>query len=73
MCRLAAIINVEVLDARVQQLQLGALVLEVRPATMPALDFALTLWTARRATLTLDESQSLTARIAHALQSWRGS
>jgi hypothetical protein len=39
---------------------------------MPALDFALTLQTARRAALTLDEGQSLTVRIAHALQSWQG-
>ena len=39
---------------------------------MPALDFALTLRTARRAALTLDEGQSLTVRIARALQSWRG-
>jgi hypothetical protein len=46
---LSAIINIEVLDARVQQLQLGALVLEMWTATMPALDFAFTLRTARRA------------------------
>ena len=39
---------------------------------MPALDFALTLQTARRAAITLDEGQSLTIRIARALQSWRG-
>jgi len=53
---LVAINDVEVLDARVQQLQLGALVLEVQPATMPAFDFTHTLWTARRAALTLDET-----------------
>jgi hypothetical protein len=69
---LTAIIDVEVLDARVQQLQLGALVLEMWTTTMPALDFALILRTARHATLTLDEGQSLTVRITHALQSWRG-
>ena len=45
---LAAIINVEDLDARVQQLQLGALVLKERPTTMPAFDFTLTLWTPHR-------------------------
>ena len=69
---LAAILNVEVLDARVQQLQLGELALEVRPATMPAFDFALTLWNVRRAALTLDEGQSLAVRITHALLSQRG-
>ena len=69
---LVAIIDVEVLDARVQQLQLGALALEVRPATMLAFDFAFTLWTVRHAALTLDKGQSLTIRIEHALQSWRG-
>ena len=46
---LAAIVNVEVLDARVQQLQFGALVLEMWTATMPALDFAFTLQTTRHA------------------------
>jgi hypothetical protein len=35
----------------------------VQPATMPALDFALALQTARHATLTLDEGQSLTIQI----------
>jgi hypothetical protein len=69
---LAAIVNVEVLDARVQQFQLGALALEVRPATMPALDLTLTLWTTRCADFTLDECQSLAVRIVHALQSWQG-
>ncbi len=71
---LAAIVDVEVLNARVQQLHLGALALEVRPATMPAFDFTITLWTTRCAALTLDEGQSLAVRIAHALQlqSWRG-
>jgi len=69
---LVAIVDVEVLDARVQQLQLGALALEVRSTTMPALDFTLTLRTTRCAILTLDEGQFLTVRIAHALQSWRG-
>jgi hypothetical protein len=39
---------------------------------MPAFDFALTLRTARRATLTLDEGQSLAIQIAHALQYWWG-
>jgi hypothetical protein len=69
---LAAIVDVEVLDASVQQLQLGAIALEVRPATMPAFDFTLTLRTMRHAALTLDEGQSLAVWIAHALQSWRG-
>ena len=63
---IVAIVDVEVLDARVQQLQLGALALEVQPTTMPAFDFALTLRTALCAALTLDEGQSLTARIAQA-------
>ena len=69
---LTAIVDDEVLDARVQQLQLGVLVLSVWPATMSAFDFALTLWTARRSALTLDEGQSLTVQITHALQSWWG-
>jgi hypothetical protein len=69
---LVAIIDVEVLDACVQQLQLRALVLEVLPATMPPFDFALTLRTARHAALTLEKGQSLTVRIAQALQSWWG-
>ncbi len=69
---LVAIVNVEVLDTRVQQLQLRALILEVRPATMPAFDFTLTLRTAQRAALTLDEGQSLSVQIVHALQSWQG-
>jgi hypothetical protein len=60
-----AIVDVEVLDARVQQLQLGALVLEMWSTTMPVLNFALTLRNTRRAALT-----PLTIRITHALQSW---
>ena len=69
---LAAIVNVEVLDARVQQLLLGAFALEVRSTTMPAFDFAITLQTMQGAALTLDEGQSLTIRIARTLLSWRG-
>ena len=56
---LVAIVDVEVLDARVQQLQLGALALEVRPATMPALDFALTLRTWMKASSSPSESLTL--------------
>jgi hypothetical protein len=32
-------IDVDVLDARIQKLELGALVLVLRPAAVPALDF----------------------------------
>ena len=67
---LVATVNVEVLDARVQQLQVGALALEVWPATMPAFDFVLPLRTG--ATLTLDDGQSLNVRIARTLLIWRG-
>jgi len=64
---LVAIVDVEVLDARVQQLELGALALVVRSNTM--VTFNVLLWTSQRTTLTLDESQSLAIQIAHRLQS----
>jgi len=64
---LVAVIDVEVLDAHFQQRQLGAIVLEVRPTTMPALNFAIAPQNARRTDLTLDEGQSLAVRIEHAL------
>ena len=69
---LVAVVDVEVLDARMQQLQLRTLALEVQPAKMLALDFALAPWTARCAALTVDEGQSLAIWIAHTLQSLRG-
>ena len=67
---LVASIDIEILHARVQQLQVGALALEVWPATMPAFDFVLPLRTG--ATLTLDDGQSLNVRIARTLLIWRG-
>jgi len=67
---LAAVVDVEVLNARVQQLQFGALALVVRAVSMEALNVPLR--TAQRAALALDEGQSLTIRIAHTLQSWWG-
>jgi len=67
---LAAVVDVEVLNARVQKLQFGALALVVQAVSMEALNVPLR--TTQRAALTLDEGQSLTIRIIHALQSWRG-
>jgi hypothetical protein len=67
---IVAVIDVEVLDAQVHQLGLGALVLIVRSAAMVA--FNVLLRTARRAALALNEGQSLTIRITHTLQPWWG-
>ena len=67
---LVAVIDAEFLDDRVQQLELRALALVVQSAAMEACNVL--LWTARRATLALDEGQSLAIRIAHTLQSWLG-
>ena len=74
---LIRVFNAEVLDAHVQQLELGALVRVVRFAAVPAADLTLVgtvpLPTARRTNPVLDEGQSLLAiQIAHLLQSWWG-
>ena len=67
---LIAVIDIEVLDAHVQQLELGALTLVVR--SIPMVAFDVLLRTAQRAALALVEGQSLAIRIAHTLQSWWG-
>ena len=67
---IAPVINVEVLDARVQQLELWALALVVWSFAIVA--FNVPLRTAQRAALALDGGQSLAIRIAHTLQSWWG-
>ena len=67
--------NVDVLDAHVQKLELGALVLVVQPAAVSALDFlvgTVLLWTMQCSALALYKGQSLAIRIACALQPWWG-
>jgi hypothetical protein len=60
---LVAVLDVEIMDARIHQLKLGTLVLVVQSTTEPAIDLVLdgtvpprTAW---RAALTLDKGQSL--------------
>ncbi len=68
-------IDVDVLDAGVQQIELGTLVLVVRSAAVPALNFlvgAVSLWTTKRYALALYEDQSLTIWVACVLHPWRG-
>jgi hypothetical protein len=67
---LVAATDVEVLTAGIQCPSLGVFILVMRSATVPVVDLALVgadpLWTARCATLSLDEGQSLTIWVVRA-------